>query len=58
LASKSPPPEINKDAASTDKVGAGRPQNNLGLSRVGVPKRIKRDDTKELFPSLAIESVE
>lgn len=27
-------------------------------SRAGLPKRIKRDDTKELFPSLAIESVE
>jgi len=23
-----------------------------------VPKRIKREDTKELFPSLAIESIE
>ena len=41
----------NKDDLSS------RPKS-VSIPRVGAVKRIKREDTKELFPSLAIESIE
>lgn len=52
IPSKSPPTE------QQTKEAAGRSASNANNSRAGPPKRIKRDDTKELFPALAIESVE
>jgi hypothetical protein len=34
------------------------PRSSISRYNAPVPKRIKREDTKELFPSLAIESIE
>jgi hypothetical protein len=39
-------------------VGEGDKVSVRPKSVYGPPKRIKRDDTKELFPSLNIESIE
>jgi hypothetical protein len=49
IPSKSPPPEANARVPPL-------PTNQRAGGNI--PKRIKKDDTKELFPSLAIESVE
>jgi hypothetical protein len=35
-----------------------RPKSGSSHQTYGPPRRIKRDDTKDLFPSLAIDSLE